>query len=215
MKLLIERRDVKYCRVTITPDEKVRVVAPTNYNVSRFLAKKMGWIEEKIKEIRQLSKEFDSRREFLILNGEYYRVIFNGNLKVENYTIYTRTLNELETWIRNKLKKDMMEKVRFFSRLLGVKYGKVYIRKQKTKWASCSIRGNLSFNIVISALPENLKDYIVIHELAHLKVPRHGRKFWTIVSEYYPDYKKAEKELDRYWIGIERNNVWKAVRGLK
>lgn len=215
MEILIERRNVKYCRISVAPDERIRVIAPIDYDVNKFLDKKKWWIEEKIKEIREISKEFDDKRDFLILNGEFYRVVLDGSLKVENETLYASSLKELEMWIRKKLKNEMLEKVRFFSRLLGVKYGKVYIRKQKTKWASCSRKGNLSFNIIISALPESLKDYIVIHELAHLKVPKHGRKFWAVVSEYYPNYKEAKRELDRYWIGIERNRIWRDLRGLK
>lgn len=212
MEIKVERRKVKNCRIVVNPDESVKIIAPYGFDVNSLIERKKPWIEKKIREIKELVKEFDERRDYLILNGNFYRLKYGDALRIENETIFAGNTKEIEKWIRKNLRKEMLEKVRFYSRLLGVKYGKVYIRKQKTKWASCSSRGNLSFNIILAALPEELKDYVVIHELTHLIVPKHNRKFWGIVSQYYPKYKKAEEELKRYWFGIERNNVWKMLR---
>jgi len=212
VEIKIERRNVKYCRILINPDETVRVIAPHGFHVDGFIERKKPWIGGKIREIRELTKDFDEKRDYLIFDGNFYRLKYDGALRIEEGVIFARNVKELERWIGNKLKKEMLEKVRFYSHLLGVNYGRVYIRKQKTKWASCSSKGNLSFNIIIAALPESLKDYVIIHELAHLIVPKHSRKFWSVVAQYYPKYKEAEKELKRYWLGIERNSVWKMLR---
>ncbi|WP_297507058.1 M48 family metallopeptidase, partial [Thermococcus sp.] len=124
-------------------------------------------------------------------------------------------LKVLKRWLKDQLRRELDFKVRLFASILGVKYRKVYIRFQKTKWASCSKKRNLSFNLMLMALPESLRDYVIIHELAHLWEPRHTRRFWEIVGTYYPDYKKAEAELRRYWLLIELNEVWRALRSVE
>jgi hypothetical protein len=96
-----------------------------------------------------------------------------------------------------------------------VKYRRIFIRRQKTKWASCSSKLNLSFNLATLALPRNLREYIVIHELTHLIEPKHSKAFWELVGFYYPDYRRAEEELKTYWIFVERNKVWKKMREIR
>ncbi|NTW22566.1 M48 family metallopeptidase [Candidatus Falkowbacteria bacterium] len=77
----------------------------------------------------------------------------------------------------------------------GLKYGRVAIRNQRRSWGSCSQAGNLNFNYRILFLPEHLQEYIVAHELCHLKEFNHGPFFWKHVSSYVPSYKKIRKEL--------------------
>ncbi len=68
---------------------------------------------------------------------------------------------------------------------------------------------------MLMALPESLRDYVVIHELAHLREPKHTKRFREIVGTYYPDYKKAEAELKRYWLLLGWNSVWRALRDVE
>lgn len=77
----------------------------------------------------------------------------------------------------------------------GLAYGRVAIRNQRRAWGSCSQAGNLNFNYRILFLPEPLQEYIIAHELCHLKEFNHGPDFWKLVSEFAPDYRKKRKEL--------------------
>lgn len=74
-------------------------------------------------------------------------------------------------------------------------FKRVAIKNNKTRWGSCSKKGNLNFNYQIVALPPNLARYLVVHELCHLKEMNHSRRFWSLVGEYVPDYKILSKQL--------------------
>jgi len=89
-----------------------------------------------------------------------------------------------------------------YEKELGVNINKIFIRKMKTKWASCSSRRNLTINELMKYLPEQLIGYVVYHELAHLIEKRHNEKFWRIISRKYPDYQKFENQLLAYWFLI-------------
>jgi len=89
-----------------------------------------------------------------------------------------------------------------YEKELGVNINKIFIRKMKTKWASCSSRRNLTVNELMKYLPEQLIGYVVYHELAHLIEKRHNEKFWRIISRKYPDYQKFENQLLAYWFLI-------------
>lgn len=80
------------------------------------------------------------------------------------------------------------KKVKKFSGLYGFSYLKISIRNQATRWGSCSSRGNLSFNYRIIFLPEKILDYVILHELCHLKEFNHGQNFWRRLAEIMPDY---------------------------
>ena len=78
---------------------------------------------------------------------------------------------------------------------MGVTYGRITIRNQKTRWGSCSAKGNLNFNCLLMLVPEDVRDYVVIHELAHRKYMNHSKNFWHEVESFMPDYNEKRKWL--------------------
>ena len=212
-------RSVKHPRIEIKPDGKIRVIVPPNQNPEELIKKKMEWIEKKLAEIEELKKQFSQFSDKLLLNGEFYEIIngeeFSVNPKFKVVSLPNNDLRILRKWLKNQLKEELDFKVRLFASILGTKYRKIYIRFQRTKWASCSKKGNLSFNLMLMALPESLRDYVVIHELTHMKVPKHSKEFWTTIQFYHPEYKKAETELRKYWLLVEWNEIWKKLREIK
>lgn len=93
------------------------------------------------------------------------------------------------------------ERVGVFNEIYGFSYKEVRVKNQKTRWGSCSKRGNLNFNYRILYLPLHLADYIVVHELCHLKEFNHGKKFWDLVAQVFPGHREMRRELRKYRVG--------------
>lgn len=87
------------------------------------------------------------------------------------------------------------ERVAHFNAAYGLTYRSVAIRNQKTRWGSCSKNGALSFTYRIALMPVALADYIIVHELCHLKEMNHSRRFWDLVSQSVPKYRNIRKQL--------------------
>jgi predicted metal-dependent hydrolase len=88
-----------------------------------------------------------------------------------------------------------LERINYFNTFYHFPVGKISIRNQKTRWGSCSRQGNLNFNYKIALLPEKVADYIIVHELCHLKEFNHSADFWNLVSKTVPDYKTLRKKI--------------------
>ena len=96
---------------------------------------------------------------------------------------------------KNAARKIILESLDFFARLYGVRYRKVAIRNQRSKWGSCSKARNLNFNYKVALLPKDQRDYVIVHELCHLIEFNHSKRFWDLVEKTIPDYKKVNREL--------------------
>ena len=86
-------------------------------------------------------------------------------------------------------------RVRYYAELIGVDYGRVTVRNQKTRWGSCSTKGNLNFNVALMRAPIEVLDYVVVHELCHRIEMNHSGRFWSEVERVMPDYRVHRKWL--------------------
>ncbi|MGC4018900.1 MAG: M48 family metallopeptidase [Muricomes sp.] len=100
------------------------------------------------------------------------------------------TKNEME-----QIKHKIAGRVQYYGNIMGVTWGRITIRNQKTRWGSCSSKGNLNFNYQLYYLPGELLDYVVVHELAHRRYMNHSPEFWREVERYYPNYRECRKKL--------------------
>lgn len=156
-------------RLAIYPDGAFVVTAPKWYPVyviKRFLEEKADWIFEKLKDV-----------DFRALADK--KKIESGKYKEQK---------ELARIIIN-------ERIKFFNRYYNFKYNRISIKNQKTCWGSCSRKGNLNFNYKVASLPEELRDYIIVHELCHLQELNHSKRFWKLVEKVVPDYKLLRKKI--------------------
>lgn len=96
---------------------------------------------------------------------------------------------------RERARVVLEEKCRYYSTLLGVDYKRISIREQKTRWGSCSAKGNLNFNWKLILMPEEIQDYLVVHELSHRKEMNHSKAFWSLVEAEIPDYRERRTWL--------------------
>lgn len=95
-----------------------------------------------------------------------------------------------------------VEKTAFHARRMGLTYGRITIRNQKTRWGSCSAKGNLNFNYQLYYLPEECADYVVVHELAHRVHMNHSKEFWKLVEYYCPEYQKIRQRMKETVVSI-------------
>jgi hypothetical protein len=154
----------------ICTDGHVRVRAPfymTDAEIADFLNKKTNWIDKhrtQMKERQQMKTQEPVRR----LSPQDIRALADQAMQI------------------------IPDKVRFYAEKIGVDYGRVTIRNQKTRWGSCSAKGNLNFNCLLMLAPEDVLDYVVIHELCHRKEMNHSPRFWSEVAKIMPDYKNSK-----------------------
>ena len=97
-----------------------------------------------------------------------------------------------------KIRQYIEGQVEYYAKIMGIIYGRISMRNQKTRWGSCSSNGNLNFNNRLLFVPKELVDYVVVHELAHRKEMNHSNAFWNVVEKYMPDYKERRKKLREY-----------------
>lgn len=158
----------------ITPSGQVLVRAPrymSETEIRKFIEAKSSWLE---KHLQKQEEDLGSVQE----EGRF-------------------TEQEVEKLI--KLARQVIpEKVAYYSRLMGVTYGRVTIRKQKTRWGSCSREGNLNFNCLLMMVPPEVLDYVVVHELSHRLEMNHSARFWAQVEKVIPDYRKSRKWLKEH-----------------
>lgn len=156
-------------RLAVHSDGAVVVTAPRwigKRMIERFVVEKSDWILDKIRRV--------NIRPIKMLD--------------------TRSRKE---YLAHKERARMLaaRRLEYFNAQYGYVYKRISVRNQKTRWGSCSTQGNLSFHYKIAFLPEHLVDYIIVHELCHLKEMNHSKKFWDLVARALPDHKVLRREL--------------------
>lgn len=101
----------------------------------------------------------------------------------------------LEAWYRDQARALLTRRVSLWSRRMNLSYGHIWIKDQRTRWGSCSSKGNLNFSWRLIMAPKAVIDYVVVHELCHLRAPHHGPAFWSEVERYCPEYRQHVRWL--------------------
>ena len=115
------------------------------------------------------------------------------------------TAEELQA-LADEAARVIPERVRYYAPLVGVTYGRITIRNQRSKWGSCSATGNLNFNCLLMLAPPEVLDGVVVHELCHRKHPNHSPAFYDEVLRVYPNYRACDKWLKQNGLALMRRN---------
>jgi predicted metal-dependent hydrolase len=122
---------------------------------------------------------------------------YGRELKVEVRAAQESAVRRLlEGWYRQQAVELLAERMQPLAEALGVDYARMTVRAQRTRWGSCSSRGSISLNWRLVLLPTKLADYVLAHELAHLREMNHSPAFWALVERVIPDYRARRKELE-------------------
>ena len=191
MNVKIIRSNRKTLAIQINPDLSVTVRAPMyapQSDIERILREKESWIQKHIEKIRE---QEEKRKKMQGEKGEY------GELIERDYLT-----NEEIKKLADKALQHIPKRVSYYAKQIGVTYGKITIRNQKTRWGSCSSKGNLNFNCLLMLAPDEVVDYVVVHELCHLIEMNHSKAFWDQVEKVMPDYR-----IHRKWLKDHGNEL--------
>ncbi len=171
--ILFERsRRAKRVSISVRLD-RVRVAVPKGVSfkkAEKFVLTKTDWIKKNLQKLEDLKRNYKS-------------------------PIHDQSLIN-----RNTAKAALAHKLESLARKHGFKYNRVFIKNQRTLWGSCSHKNNINLNYKLYILPVELQEYVILHELVHLKIKNHSKDFWNELERYCPDYKRRKKELRRYRI---------------
>ncbi len=168
----------KTVSLEIRPDGKLTVRAPAKMSyreIEAFVNSKAEWIEKTLEKYRNIS----------------------GNPVLP----YTREELEEFTEIAKAI---IPQRVEYFAGLMGVTYNKISIRHPKTMWGSCSSKGNLSFSCLLTQMPPEILDSVVVHELSHRKHMNHSKEFYDEILRVMPDYRERERWLKENGLSYSR-----------
>jgi len=205
-------RKVKWARIQVQPDGEVRFVVPRSYGAADVLSmyeSKQHWIDDKrAKILSRNSTAIELASGEILLFGQGFRVQVDvsqqrhARLDHEARSIhYAKDLlnsEQRQDWYREFAKQYLSLRIVQLAEQYGFEFNRLFIREQKTRWGSCSSRGNISLNWKLLKAPVEVSDYVILHELVHTEIMNHSAAFWQRVESLVPDYKEAKLWLRTY-----------------
>lgn len=172
------RTSRKTVALYVRPDGRIEVRAPLRASktyIDGFVKSKQDWIEN----TRNKLSERKSARKVIELTAQD------------------------EARYKKQAKEYFVQKCLYFAGLMGVRHGAVKINGAKTRWGSCNRKGDINFTYRLLFAPEDVIDYVVVHELAHTKEMNHSKNFWSVVAQTMPDYQARRRRLREFERQVE------------
>ena len=172
-KIAVIKSSRRTMSMEVRPDGSILVRAPFRASaeeIGNFVCSHKSWVEKQRIRIRKRAAEI--------------RLADQNPLSPEDIRL-----------LADQALRELPPRIAAYAGQMGVTYGRVTIRNQKTRWGSCSSKGNLNFNCLLMLTPREVQDYVIVHELSHRKEMNHSPKYWAVVEEVLPDYKKRRNWL--------------------
>ncbi len=172
----IRRSDRKTMAIEINREMKVILRVPfwvSDETAYAYAEKNAGWIEEHLAVMKQKLEKAGAVPKLPPFTDDELHQLADKTLKM------------------------LPPRIEYYAKALGVTYGRVTVRNQVSRWGSCSSKGNLNFNCLLSLCPASAVDYVVIHELCHRREMNHSKAFWRLVESHCPDWKKQREWLKK------------------
>ena len=176
---LENKKNIKHCYLRILKADLIQIRANkyfTIFDAKDLINRKKEWIESSIQKMSEKSLNED---EFLLL-GE-----------TKNYNDYN--IKNIDKFYRAEIEKILPQKVEEYSKKMNLFPTSISYRKNKRTWGSCNYKNGLNFNILLMKFPIEVMEYVIVHELAHIKHKNHSKDFWNSVAVYCSNYKEVEK----------------------
>lgn len=219
----------RYLRLRVTVDKGLEVVIPRGYDQRRIptvLSTNQGWVQTALRRVERVRRlrppegadsiptqialpsvgrvwhvetETTSSRQVKVIELGDDRLKLCG--RVEDAALCQ---SALQRWLLRQAHEILIPWLGEVSRETGIPFVRTALRKQKTRWGSCSTRGTISLNVKLLLVEPDLVRYILIHELCHVRHMNHSKRYWKLVSCYYAPYKEAHRRLDVAWRTMPR-----------
>jgi predicted metal-dependent hydrolase len=199
-------KKAKYLQLRINHSNSLELVIPKRYSLKdgeKFINDKIDWIKKYSGKLTQKDEKYFFLGEEIKILQIYDLFVKRPQIKFVKKVLRIKIpngsnyeLNELYlAFLKRQTKKYLIERVNYLANKFNLNVSKISIRGQKTRWGSCSSSGKLSFNFKLMKFRKDVIDYVIIHELCHLKEMNHSKKFWKLVESYCPNYKTLRREL--------------------
>jgi predicted metal-dependent hydrolase len=224
-----ESARAKTARIIVGPRRPLEVIVPRRTSdsaIDAFLEEKRRWVEAKVADARAIAsrppqlgleragsvwlagrelqiERRDGRRAVATLDGD--RLVVAGPDGEAGAAI--------PRWYRREARRRMEEVVRREAERLGCEFGGIAIRDPRTRWGSCSRRGNLSFSWRLLLAPDEVLEYVVVHELCHLREPTHQKPFWRLLESTRPGWRGQARWLREHGQELHDYDPGRALRG--
>ncbi len=221
---VLKTRRNRYMRLTVSARNGVRISAPygtPERDLHAMVREKGSWILERIEHYRREEEQqprwryHDGAR--LLLRGSWTTLHVHGwdrragNIRLEDHGVVIRVPHDMrededvlrdlfDRWLLRWAQQDLPLRVNALAHTMQLRFSRVGIRAQRSKWGSCSARGSISLNARLMLVPPEVSDYVIIHELAHIRELNHSARFWHIVEHYCP-----RQQEHRRWL---REHSW-------
>ena len=228
ISISVTRKDIKNVHLSVhPPDGRVTLVAPsgTRLEVARAYAiSKLGWIRAQKKKLegqaRESRRQFVDRESHFLWGRRYLMTVVHREAKPcvsldhKRITVTVRPGSDalkraavVHDWHKALLHEVVPSLVRKWEGKLKVKVAGCFLQRMKTKWGSCNHRaGHIRLNTELVKKPKDLLEYVIVHEMAHLREPTHSDRFVAILEEHYPTWREARAELNELPLAAE---AWK------
>lgn len=176
---LQNKKHIKHCYLRILSKDLLQIKANkyfTVYDAKDLIARKKEWILQNLKRVENKSLE------------DGYFLFLGEKKELKEFKI-----KSLDSFYKNEIQKMLPFLVEKYSNIMQLYPNKISYRKNKRTWGSCNYKNELNFNILLMRYPIYIMEYIVIHELAHIKYKNHSKDFWILVEKFCPNYKDIEK----------------------
>ena len=200
--------------------EGVEAVVPPGYDEGRlasFVESKKSWIARTAQhydKIRERTGHQDgalyylgNRYRYHIIKDRQQSATISEGMKVVTFHVTNKRSyrRNIKAWYREQTRTIIAERLPAIASRMGLQYNRVTIKSQRSRWGSCSKKRNLNFNLLLSAAPAEVIDYVIVHELAHITELNHSKRFWDIVASADPGFEKHKEWLADHSqvIGVE------------
>ncbi len=206
--VVVKKRGIKNIRLRLSRDGILKISMPwyiPKKQAKKFLYESDKWIEKNFNTLNlNKNKYYYLGNEIKILKKKVNNLT-SINCYLEDNTFYIESTGETivdeskiyHQWLRKKAEFYILFKVKEIAQNLGFEYNIARIRDMKSRWGSCSSKNNLSFNLKLIYFKPKVIEYVIVHELCHLKEMNHSQNFWSLVESIIPNYKTYRNELKK------------------